>query len=184
MTSINLKERYVGRGAIKLKYALEQFEIEVKGKVAADLGCSTGGFTEILLEQGVRKVYAVDTAYGQLDWKLRNDARVVVMERVNAMHTVLPEHVDLITIDTGWTKQKNILPNAFKNLVPGGNIISLIKPHYEAGKAKLDERQVVLVVDKVKKDIQELGGKIRKLIKSPILGEKGKNSEFLALISN
>lgn len=176
--------KFVSRAGEKLQYALDKFDFSVEGLIAADFGSSTGGFVDCLLKNGAKRVYSVDTAYGELDWKLRNDARVVVMERVNAMHTVLPEHVDLITIDTGWTKQKNILPNAFKNLVPGGNIISLIKPHYEAGKAKLDESQVVLVVDKVKKDIQELGGKIRKLIKSPILGEKGKNSEFLALISN
>ena len=83
MTSINSRGRYVGRGAIKLKYALERFGVMARGKVAADLGCSTGGFTEVLLEQGAQRVYAVDTAYGELAWKLRNDERVIVMERKN-----------------------------------------------------------------------------------------------------
>src|SRR5579859_6656968 len=131
--------QYVSRAGGKLEFALQEFNISVKDLVVADFGSSTGGFVDCLRQNGAKKVYAVETGYGTLDWKLRNDPRVVVMERTNAMHVDLPEKVDLVTIDTSWTKQKNILPNALHNLKPGKQIISLIKPHYEAGKAKLTD---------------------------------------------
>ncbi len=175
---------YVSRAGEKLQFALEQFNISVKDLVIADFGSSTGGFVDCLLQNGAKKVYSVDTAYGELAWKLRNDPRVVVMERTNAMHVVLPTKADFITVDVSWTKQKNVLPNAFKNLKPGGKIISLIKPHYEAGRGKLTDDQVDQVIELTKEDIGKAGGKIEKFIESPILGEKGKNREFLALISH
>ncbi len=174
---------FVSRAGEKLQFALDKFRISVKNLTVADFGSSTGGFVDCLIKNGVKKVYAVDTAYGELAWKLRNDPKVVVMERTNAMHVVLPEKVDFISIDTSWTKQKNILPNAFKNILPEGKIVSLIKPHYEEGKGKLKKEEVELVVEKVKREIvEEVGGKIEELIESPVLGEKGKNREFLALI--
>jgi len=174
---------FVSRAGGKLQFALEQFNISVKDLTLADFGSSTGGFVDCLLQNDAKKVYSVDTAYGELAWKLRNDPRVVVMERTNAMHVVLPELVDFITVDTSWTKQKNILPNVFKNLKSGCKVISLIKPHYEAGKGKLKEDEVEQVLQVVKEDIKNAGGKIEKIIESPILGEKGKNREFLALVS-
>lgn len=173
---------FVSRAGEKLQFALDKFNISVNGLTVADFGSSTGGFVDCLLQNGAKKIYSVDTAYGELAWKLRNDARVIVMERTNAMHIVLPEKVDLITVDTSWTKQKNVLPNVFKNLKVGAKVISLVKPHYEAGRGFLKEEQVELIVEKVKKDIEKVGGKIEKLVESPILGEKGKNREFLALI--
>jgi 23S rRNA (cytidine1920-2'-O)/16S rRNA (cytidine1409-2'-O)-methyltransferase len=178
---------FVSRAGEKLQYALTKFNITVKDLVCADFGSSTGGFTDCLLQNGAMKVYSVDTAYGELAWNLRNDPRVSVMERTNAMHIVLPEKVDLISIDTGWTKQKDILPNAFKNLKEDGEIVSLIKPHYEAPKSylrkgKLMEEKIEEVMEAVKKDIKAAGGKVEKIIESPILGEKGKNKEYLALI--
>ncbi len=179
--------KYASRAGEKLAYALKEFDIKVKGKVCADFGSSTGGFVDVLIKNEAEKVYSVDTAYGELDWNLRNNNRVVVIERTNAMHVKLPELVDILTIDVGWTKQKNILPNAFANLKPTGQIISLIKPHYEADKkyikkGKLDENMVKEVLDEVRKDIYLAGGKITKETKSPILGEKGGNEEFLFLI--
>lgn len=183
---------FVSRAGEKLQYALNIFNISVKDLVAADFGSSTGGFVDCLLLNGIKKVYSIDTAYGELAWKLRHDPRVIVMERTNAMHVVLPppsqvierqgEKVDLVTIDVSWTKQKNILPGAFRILKPGGKIISLIKPHYEAGKGKLDEKELEPLMEKVKAEIAGVGGKIIKMIESPILGEKGKNREFLALL--
>src|SRR5437762_12897685 len=103
---------FVSRAGQKLEHALTSFAIDVKGLTCADLGCSTGGFTDCLLQRGAAKVYAVDTGYGVLDWKLRKDARVVVMERTNAMHVMLPEPVDLVTIDVAGTRPRLILPDA------------------------------------------------------------------------
>src|SRR4051794_23000262 len=121
---------FVSRAGQKLQHALDEFAIDVAHKICADLGCSTGGFTDCLLQRGAQKVYAVDTGYGVLDWKLRNDPRVVVMERTNAMHVELPAKMDLVTIDVAWTKQRNILPSARRIVRDDGIVISLIKPHY------------------------------------------------------
>jgi len=174
--------RFVSRGGEKLQFALEQFEIKVKNKICADFGCSTGGFTDCLLQRGARKVYAVDTAYGELDWKLRNDPRVVVMERTNAMHVELPEKMEVIVIDVGWTKQEKIIPNALANLKDGGVILSLIKPHYEAGKNKLEEDELKKVLARVKGEIEEAGGVVRRITESPIAGGRAGNREWLVKI--
>src|SRR5579859_4488345 len=129
--------QYVSRAGGKLEFALQEFKISVKDLIVADFGSSTGGFVDCLLQNGARKVYAVETGYGTLDWKLRNDPKVVVKERTNAMHVELPEKVDLITNDTSWTKQEIIFPNILKNLKKEGRILTLIKPHYEADKRLL-----------------------------------------------
>ena len=123
-------DKFASRAGEKLQFALDKFEIIVHDLIAADFGSSTGGFVDCLLQNGIKKVYSVDTSYGELAWKLRNDPKVIVMERTNAMHVVLPEKTDFISIDTGWTKQKMVLPNAINNLKPNGRIITLIKPHY------------------------------------------------------
>jgi len=125
--------KYASRAGEKLAFALEKFRIDVRGLICADFGSSTGGFTDCLLQNGAMRVYAVETGWGLLDWKLRNDPRVVVMEKTNAMYVELPEKVDLITIDTGWTRQAAILPSAYRNLKDGGIVISLIKPSFELG---------------------------------------------------
>lgn len=179
---------YVSRAGEKLQHALQTFNISVKDKICADFGSSTGGFVDCLLQNGARKVYSVDTSYGELAWNLRNDERVVVMERTNAMHVQLPEKVDVLTIDTGWTKQEKVIPNALNNLKEEGMIISLIKPHYEAPreyliKGKLKEEHIPEVLEKVKNDIEGLGGKVEQITESPIEGRKGDNKEYLALIS-
>lgn len=178
---------FVSRAGEKLQFALDKFNILVKGLTVADFGSSTGGFVDCLLQNRAKKVYSIDTSYGELAWKLRNDSKVVVMERTNAIHVTLPEKVDIITIDTSWTKQILTIPNAISNLKPDGKIISLIKPHYEAlkeylEKGRLKDEHIDEVLEKVKNDIIAIGGKIIDLIESPIVGEKGKNKEFLALI--
>lgn len=180
---------FVSRAGDKLQFALNTFKINVTDLTVADFGSSTGGFVDCLLQNGAKKVYSIDTSYGELAWKLRNDPKVVVMERTNAMHVKLPVKVDLVTVDTSWTKQILTIPNAFSNLKENGVIISLIKPHYEAlkeylEKGRLKDEKVDEVLEKVKNDIIAVGGKIISLIESPIVGEKGKNREFLALINN
>ncbi len=175
---------FVSRAGEKLAHALATFKIDVRHLIAADFGCSTGGFTDCLLQNGAAKVFAVDTGYGIIEWKLRNDERVVVMERKNAMHIVLPELVDLITMDTSWTKVKNVLPNAFKNLKDGGTIIVLVKPHYEAEerervKGVVPDKMLPDILKRVRSDIEAAGGLIQAETESPITGGKGGNREFL-----
>src|ERR687894_2662164 len=128
---------FVSRAGQKLDHALSHFGIDVTGFVCADLGCNVGGFTDCLLQRGAAKVYAIDTGYGALEWKLRKDPRVVVMERTNAMHAELPEPVSLVTIDVAWTRQRHILPAARRMVATDGTVVSLIKPHYEAEPALL-----------------------------------------------
>jgi len=123
---------YVSRGGAKLKYAIDHLGLDLAGAVAADFGCSTGGFADCLLQEGAARVYAIDTGYGVLAWKLRQDRRVIVMERTNAMHVALPEPVDTVTADVAWTAQRHILPNALRQVKPGGAVLSLFKPQYEA----------------------------------------------------
>ncbi len=125
-------QRYVGRGGEKLKCAVDRLGLDLGGLVGADLGCNIGGFTDCMLQEGVLRVYAVDTGYGMLAWKLRQDERVVVMERTNAMHVELPERVGVVTVDVGWTRQRHILPHALELCAPGGIVLSLFKPQYEA----------------------------------------------------
>ena len=126
--------QFVSRGGIKLQAAIENWKLRIENLTCLDVGSSTGGFVDCLLQNGAAKVYSVDTAYGELAWKLRNDPRVVVMERTNILHLEnLPEEVDLITIDAGWTKLGLVLPVVQKFLKLDGFIIALLKPHYEAG---------------------------------------------------
>jgi len=178
------EDRFVSRAGQKLEHALVTFGIDVAGLVCADLGSNVGGFVDCLLQRGAKKVYAIDTGYGVLEWKLRKDPRVVVMERTNAMHVKLPEKVTLITIDVAWTKQKNILPAARKMLEEDGIVISLIKPQYEGGVSLLREgvlpgEHLEAVLQAVKADIAASGFQLVELIESPIRGGEG-NVEMLA----
>jgi 23S rRNA (cytidine1920-2'-O)/16S rRNA (cytidine1409-2'-O)-methyltransferase len=176
---------------LKLAHALREFGVDVRGLVCADLGASTGGFTDCLLQHGAAKVYAVDTAYGELAWKLRQDPRVVVIERSNALHVAPPERVDLVVADLGWTKQALLIPAALKWLKAGGSagarIISLIKPHYEAGGGRggvLSEEEAQRVLDGVVAEMPRLGVEVMGVTRSPVLGgSKGKgNVEWLAAL--
>ena len=177
---------FVTRAGFKLDHALAVFAIDVKGKICADLGSNAGGFVDCLLQRGAAKVYAIEKGYGVLEWKLRKDPRVVVMERTNAMHVLLPEAVGLVTIDVAWTKQRNILPAARRLLGAGGTgrIVTLIKPHYEAEKnllrgGILPAESVEAVVSQVKGDILAAGFEVIAIVQSPILGGEG-NIEVLA----
>jgi 23S rRNA (cytidine1920-2'-O)/16S rRNA (cytidine1409-2'-O)-methyltransferase len=178
---------FVSRAGSKLDHALTVFSIAVTGKICADLGCSTGGFTDCLLQRGAAKIFAIDTGYGVLDWKLRNDPRVVVMERTNAMHVRLPEPVEIVTIDVGWTRQRHILPSARRLLSPGGLVVTLVKPHYEADpsllrKGILPEPSVDEVVQSVKTQAEQAGWIWMNSVRSPIRGAGG-NVEVLARLS-
>lgn len=178
--------RFVSRGGDKLDGALEAFELDVSGIVAVDLGANVGGFTDCLLQRGVRRVYAVDTGYGVLAWKLRQDERVVVMERSNALHITLPEKVDLAVIDVGWTPLIRIAPVAFSLLRSGGQVVALLKPQYEAMSEEL-ENGVVLpeclesVCGRVVQNLGALGIGVQKRVDSTITGSGG-NQEVLVLL--
>ncbi len=182
--------KYVGRGGLKLEGALKHFDIDVKGKTALDIGASTGGFTDCLLQNGASKVYALDVGYGQLDWKLRNDERVVVMENINARHLKpddLPESVDIIVIDVSFISLTNIFPPALLFLKPKGILIALIKPQFEVGRGEVGKGGIVKdkikheqVVDKIAKQIEQHNLEVCGVIDSPILGAEG-NKEFLVV---
>lgn len=176
---------YVGKGGLKLRFALEHFEVNVEGLTAADLGCQVGGFTDCLLEKGARKVYTVDTAYGVLDWKLRNDQRVEVYERTNALHWNPPEKLDLVTIDLGWTGQEKSLPRAAGMIKPGARVLSLVKPQYEVEKDWLVRG--VLPGEKFEDALKLVRGRIPKKLTilneapSPYLGSGGNRESWLLL---
>jgi TlyA family rRNA methyltransferase/putative hemolysin len=175
---------FASRAGQKLEHAIANFAIDVTGKVCADLGSNVGGFVDCLLQRGATKVYSIDTGYGVLDWKLRNDPRVVVMERTNAMHAQLPEPVAIVTIDVAWTRQKIILPAAKRMLRESGDLVTLIKPHYEADRKLLREgvlpgEHVDAVVDLVRADITAAGFEIVGTTSSPVTGAGG-NMEMLA----
>ncbi len=177
---------FVSRGGEKLAAALDAFGLAPAGMICADLGCNVGGFTDCLLQRGAKRVYAVDTGYGELAWKLRKDPRVVVMERTNALHVELPEAVELVTIDVAWTRQHLILPAAARLLSPDGLIVTLIKPHYEADRAALrggvlPEECLPDALDAVRGRLAKTGMVIEQMIASPITGRKG-NREYLGLV--
>lgn len=174
---------FVSRAGLKLDHALGSFAMDVAGFTCADFGCNVGGFTDCLLQRGAAKVYAVDTGYGVLDWKLRKDPRVVVMERTNAMHVQIPEPVDLVVVDVAWTRQSKILPSVDRVLKSGGEVVSLIKPHYESSPAMLKggvlaEEAVPQVVQQVLSEAKNAGFQSMATVKSPIKGSKG-NVEIL-----
>ena len=166
------EKAYVGAGGEKLKFAIDKIGLDLRGAVAADFGCNIGGFTDCLLQGGARRVYAVDTGYGMLAWKLRNDERVVVMERTNAMHVELPERVDVVSVDVAWTRQRHILPNALRQLKPDGIILSLFKPQYEAGpplvrRGRVAEKDFESVLAVTVSELAEMGIRVREVVRLP-----------------
>lgn len=186
-------DAFVSRGGLKLRHALDQFGLDVRGWSCADLGCSTGGFTDCLLKAGATRVICVDTGYGVLAWKLRNDPRVTVLERTNALHAAPVEQVDLVTIDMSWTPQRLALPAARAWLRPGGRVITLIKPHYEdkalAAKSRgvLADADAAAVTQRVLAELasaDNAGWRTLGLCESPIRGgaKTQGNIEFLALV--
>jgi 23S rRNA (cytidine1920-2'-O)/16S rRNA (cytidine1409-2'-O)-methyltransferase len=189
-------EKYVSRGGHKLEHALDHFRLEVRRQTAIDVGASTGGFTDCLLQRGISRVYAVDVGHGQLAWRLRQDPRVIVMERTNARVLTaecFPQPffpVDLIVVDCSFISVRKILPRAVALLRPSGNIVALIKPQFEAGKAEADKGAGVItnmvIHNRVLREIEVFAASLpglhwRGVTASPLLGPAG-NKEFLALI--
>lgn len=181
--------KYVGRGALKLEKALDHFKIDMQSKVALDIGASTGGFTDCLLQRGTEKVYAVDVGHGQLDWKIRNDRRVIVLEKLNARflsRAHIPELVDLCVIDVSFISLTLILPNAFELITPSGVILALIKPQFELERADIGRGGIVRdpelhqkAQDKIVQFVTRLGHTVSGIVPSAITGADG-NQEFFA----
>ncbi len=189
--AIQVKERlpYVSRGGFKLARALDAWGLDVAGAIALDVGASTGGFTDVLLQRGAARVYAVDVGHGQLAYKLRADPRVVSMEGVNARHPFdLPKTVDILTADVSFISLTLVLPEAARHLKPGGYIIALVKPQFEARREEVGRGGVVrdpqthaAVIARVVRWAIDAGFRVRGLIPSPITGDAG-NREFLLLL--
>lgn len=183
---------YVSRGGLKLEKALQSFPVSARGKVCLDIGASTGGFTDCLLQHGAKKVYACDVGYGQLDWSLRRDDRVVVIERTNIRYMdydLIGEKVDLVVADTSFISLKKVIPAAEKFMGAGTVVLALIKPQFEAGRENIGKGGVVRdpqVKESVKKDLsdffQNRGYGVRGMVPSPILGPKGNEESMIFLV--
>ena len=179
---------FSSRGGIKLQHALEQFKIDVGNKIALDIGASTGGFTDCLLQKGAKKIYAVDVGYGQLDWKLRNDPRVICMDRINARNLKREDLYDdpqLVVIDVSFISLKLILPSLFKILNHKNELVALVKPQFEVGKDEVENKGIIKdprkrtnVLLRLNNFISEQCWVLCRLTESPIQGQKG-NREYL-----
>jgi 23S rRNA (cytidine1920-2'-O)/16S rRNA (cytidine1409-2'-O)-methyltransferase len=184
--------KYVSRGGLKLEGALDAFGVEPRGKVCADVGSSTGGFTDCLLQRGAARVYALDVGYGQLAWKLRSDSRVLVMERVNVRYLQnLPELIDLATIDVSFISLTQILPAVKLFLQPHGEAIALVKPQFEAGRDEVGKGGIVrdaaihrAVVEKIAQYALANNWRVLGLCRSPITGMEGNVEFFMHLTSD
>lgn len=183
--------RYVGRGGLKLEKAIDAFSLELSGKITADIGASTGGFTDCMLQNGAQKVYSVDVGYGELAWKLRSDARVVVLERTNARyldHTQIPDELDFASIDVSFISLKLIFPAVFGLLRDEGQVVSLIKPQFEAGREFVGKKGIVrdpkvhkMVLEQYLQHADEAGFSVLDITFSPITGQEG-NIEYLGFL--
>jgi len=186
----NATQRYVSRGGIKLEAALREFKLDVRAWVCLDVGASTGGFTDCLLQHGAKRVVALDVGHNQLDWKIRKDPRVEVREEVNARHLApgdFDEKFDLVTIDVSFISLTKILPAVAPLLTTKGRIVALIKPQFEVGKGEVGKGGIVRdpalhqrVINEVNTAAESLGLKVDGMIESPIKGADG-NAEFLVL---
>ncbi|WDP93106.1 MAG: TlyA family RNA methyltransferase [Desulfobacter sp.] len=182
---------YVSRGGLKLEKALTTFPVSAADKICLDIGASTGGFTDCLLKSGAKKVYAVDVGYGQLDWSLRQDDRVVVIERTNIRHLspdLVAEPMDMVVADTSFISLKTVIPAAEKFMKPGTVILALIKPQFEAGRENVGKGGVVKdpavraqVVEDIKTFFSDRGYRVNDTVTSPILGPKG-NEEYIIFL--
>jgi len=186
---IGAPQPFASRGGLKLDHALKQFRVLLSGKIAIDVGASTGGFTDCLLQNGAEKVYAVDVGYGQLDWKLRSDPRVICLDRKNARTLSkedIGEMLDLAVVDVSFISLKLVIPPLLEILKPEGELITLVKPQFEVGKEEVENRGIIKdpakhirVLLDLHRFIEEKGWAVKAVTESPITGQKG-NREFLA----
>ncbi|PIP35544.1 MAG: TlyA family rRNA (cytidine-2'-O)-methyltransferase [Desulfobacterales bacterium CG07_land_8_20_14_0_80_52_14] len=182
---------YVSRGGDKLAGALESFSLKVSGCVCLDVGASTGGFTDCLLQHGAARIYAVDVGYGQLAWKLRNDPRIIAIERANIRYlpeSAIPEPVDLVTVDASFISLKIVVPAVFKFMRPGADVVVLVKPQFEVGKSMVGKGGVVrdprlheAVLNDLTAFFSRQGLTVRAMVPSPLLGPKGNREFFMWL---
>ncbi|PZR74198.1 MAG: TlyA family rRNA (cytidine-2'-O)-methyltransferase [Chthoniobacterales bacterium] len=189
--SVEMLARYVGRGGLKLEGALDHFQIPVAGLTALDIGASTGGFTDCLLQRGATKVYAIDVGHGQLAWKIRNDPRVVVREKLNARHLNrqdVPDQIDLCVTDVSFISLTLILPNAFDLVTPNGMILALIKPQFELQSSDVGHGGIVREAElhekaqnKIRDFVVKAGHNVIGLVPSAITGADG-NQEFFICV--
>lgn len=190
---ITIKERmpYVSRGGLKLEKAIKAFGIDLKDKIAMDIGASTGGFTDCLIKHGIKRVYAIDVGCGQFDWRLRGDKRVVLFEKTNIRYLereAIPETVDIITIDVSFISLLKVIPKAIDFLSYDGEIIALIKPQFELQKKDVGKGGVVRneskrlsAVQKIKEGVKTMGLDVNGIFESPIHGPKGNIEYFIYL---
>jgi 23S rRNA (cytidine1920-2'-O)/16S rRNA (cytidine1409-2'-O)-methyltransferase len=179
---------YVSRGGVKLEHAIKTFNIDVKDKTVMDVGASTGGFTDCLLQHGAKKIFAIDVGYGQFSWKLRGDDRVVLFEKTNIRYLdrdLVPDKIDAATIDVSFISLLKVIPKVLEFLKQHGEIVALIKPQFEVGRKDVgkggvvrDESKQIDVVERIKSESEKMGLKVKGVTASPIKGPKG-NVEYL-----
>lgn len=185
---------FVSRGGLKLEAALDFFGVDPSGKTVMDIGCSTGGFTDCVLKRDARKVYAIDVGYGQFDWSLRQNPRVVLMEKTNIRYIdreQVPEQIDLVVIDVSFISLMKVLPVTLQFLADGGEVIALIKPQFEVGKGLVekggiikDEGKRLTVVSNIREESEKIGFVSRGVLESPVRGQKGNIEYFICLGRN
>ncbi|MCC7203230.1 MAG: TlyA family RNA methyltransferase [Nitrospirae bacterium] len=189
--SIRYQMPYVSRGGLKLEEAVRHFNLDLTGMTAMDIGASTGGFTDCLLQNGVKKVYAIDVGYGQLHWKLRDDPRVINLEKTHILKfdwAAVTEAIDIVTIDVSFISLTRILTSVWEHLSPPSLIVALVKPQFEVGKGEVgkggivrDTAKILSAVNKVIQFAEGIGFRIRGSAPSPIPGQKG-NREYLVVM--
>jgi 23S rRNA (cytidine1920-2'-O)/16S rRNA (cytidine1409-2'-O)-methyltransferase len=182
---------YVGRGGLKLKAALDFFHIDPRDKIVMDIGCSTGGFTDCVLKENAGKVYAIDVGYGQIDWSLRQNPRVILLEKTNIRYLEkekIPDSVDLILIDVSFISLTKVLPKCLEFLAVGGAILALIKPQFEVGKGMVEKGGVIKdaskrrdAVENIRTFAETIGLECVGIFESPVHGQKGNIEYFIYL---
>jgi 23S rRNA (cytidine1920-2'-O)/16S rRNA (cytidine1409-2'-O)-methyltransferase len=180
---------YVSRGGLKLEAAIKNFNISLQNKIAMDVGSSTGGFADCMLQNGIKKIYCIDVGYGQLAWKLRQDPRIVLIERTNIRYLErekIPDSIDIATIDVSFISLNKVVPKVMEFLREDGEIIALIKPQFEVGRGEVDKGGIVRdeakrlkAVEDMKKDFETIGLKVIGTMQSPISGQKGNVEYFI-----
>lgn len=196
-SDIALKEPdnpYVSRGGLKLEAALDHFAINVEGRIVMDAGCSTGGFTDCLLKRNARKVYAIDVGYGQFDWSLRNDQRIMLMEKTNIRYldrALIVDDIDLAVADLSFISLLKVLPKMLEFLGAGGEVLALVKPQFEVGKGMVEKGGIVKqeslrlsAVEKVRQGAAQIGFIPKGIFTSPVRGQKGNIEYFIYLGRN